>query len=382
MTDWSLMYISPAIANILILLGVIQGSILAILVLFSKRPSKPTRLFLATFLLILVYNGIETLNWSAKLNIGLFDVLGYTLIWGIGPSFYLYVCSFDTQHPIPWQKARWHFAPMVGKLFLNLSIVGWAVTHRDLSKIGTPAFDNNWFLFSDIAEWISVLLASTYCVWAWRKFQTLPDQPTTEWQVIRQWLKRFLVFFSGFCAFWLVTVIQLQFFGNYASAHYYPIEIALVLGIYWIGFGSYHNTRFVANDSPKISTFLDDFSEQTITDCLATIHQAMSDEQLYLNPTLSVSDLAKHIGFPPKLISAVLNQRLQKSFIELVNEHRVAEVQRRLLSADSQHLTISGIALESGFNSQATFQRVFKNMTQQTPKEFIQTMKNSSQNPI
>ena len=36
------------------------------------------------------------------------------------------------------------------------------------------------------------------------------------------------------------------------------------------------------------------------------------------------------------------------------------------------HLTITGIAFESGFNSQATFQRTFRQMTGQSPREYKQ----------
>jgi len=37
------------------------------------------------------------------------------------------------------------------------------------------------------------------------------------------------------------------------------------------------------------------------------------------------------------------------------------------------NLTIAGIAFECGFNSQATFQRTFKELTGQSPSEFRKT---------
>jgi AraC-like DNA-binding protein len=54
-----------------------------------------------------------------------------------------------------------------------------------------------------------------------------------------------------------------------------------------------------------------------------------------------------------------------------VNAYRIEEVKERLLAPGHQHLTITGIALGCGFNSQATFQRAFKNSTGVSPKEFI-----------
>jgi AraC-like DNA-binding protein len=42
-----------------------------------------------------------------------------------------------------------------------------------------------------------------------------------------------------------------------------------------------------------------------------------------------------------------------------------------MLQPANKHITIAGLALESGFNSVATFQRVFKLTEHMTPKEFI-----------
>jgi AraC-like DNA-binding protein len=62
---------------------------------------------------------------------------------------------------------------------------------------------------------------------------------------------------------------------------------------------------------------------------------------------------------------------LNKSFNEFINEYRIEEVKKRLLEKGNEHLTIAGLALECGFNSQATFQRSFKNATGVSPKEYL-----------
>ena len=46
-------------------------------------------------------------------------------------------------------------------------------------------------------------------------------------------------------------------------------------------------------------------------------------------------------------------------------------MKRLLREPGNQHLTISGIALEAGFNSQTTFQRTFKQLTGVSPKQFL-----------
>jgi len=96
----------------------------------------------------------------------------------------------------------------------------------------------------------------------------------------------------------------------------------------------------------------------------------MQEDQLFLNPGLSLTILSQHSGIPQKTISAVLNQHLHKSFNEFINEYRVAAFKERIQKRESNQLTIAGIGLECGFNSQATFQRTFKEITGMSPSEF------------
>nr|WP_255486927.1 helix-turn-helix domain-containing protein [Mucilaginibacter sp. SP1R1] len=83
--------------------------------------------------------------------------------------------------------------------------------------------------------------------------------------------------------------------------------------------------------------------------------------------------LSKHINIPAKTISALLNNHLHQSFNQWVNSYRVAAFKQRLADANSSHLTLAGIALECGFNSQATFQRIFKQFTGKVPSEYRDT---------
>ncbi|MBC8082005.1 MAG: AraC family transcriptional regulator, partial [Hymenobacter sp.] len=70
------------------------------------------------------------------------------------------------------------------------------------------------------------------------------------------------------------------------------------------------------------------------------------------------------------LISFTVNAGFGRSFNDLVNGYRVAEVKRRLATPDAQRLTLLGIAFESGFNSKTTFNRIFKQLTGKAPREW------------
>jgi len=90
----------------------------------------------------------------------------------------------------------------------------------------------------------------------------------------------------------------------------------------------------------------------------------------YLSPELNLFDLARALATPPYMLSALLNRRLGKTFFEFVNGYRVEEAKRRLLDPAGANLKILALALECGFNSKSAFNRVFKDLTGQTPSDF------------
>jgi AraC-like DNA-binding protein len=61
-----------------------------------------------------------------------------------------------------------------------------------------------------------------------------------------------------------------------------------------------------------------------------------------------------------------------QNFFEFVNSYRVREVKSRLHKTEFEHLSLEGIAKDCGFNSSASFYRVFKQHTRMTPGQFIQ----------
>jgi AraC-like DNA-binding protein len=136
--------------------------------------------------------------------------------------------------------------------------------------------------------------------------------------------------------------------------------------IYWLGINGY----FIRREQVKNTKKTIQLSPKEIKGCIQSLEDAMVRDQLYLKPALSLKEVVSLTGINQKTISAVLNQHLGKSFNIFINEYRVNEVKKRLLDPKNNHLTMTGIAFESGFNSQATFQRTFRQITGQSPTEF------------
>lgn len=101
----------------------------------------------------------------------------------------------------------------------------------------------------------------------------------------------------------------------------------------------------------------------------------MRHEAPYRTPSFSREDLARVIKVSEQTLSRILNQHLGQNFSEYVNSFRLEEAKRRLASEDSP---VNVIAYTAGFNSIASFNRVFKQATGLSPSQYRQQYKRDS----
>jgi putative ABC transport system permease protein len=104
------------------------------------------------------------------------------------------------------------------------------------------------------------------------------------------------------------------------------------------------------------------------------LKEAVAAGRFYEDAELTLASLAIKLAIHPHDLSRIINMGLKKNFSDFVNEFRVREVSRKMRNPAYHHLTLLGVAYESGFNSQRTFNRVFKEMTGKTPAEYKSTL--------
>ena len=367
--------------SLLVLLGACQGLILSFILFFSKKEDSPGKNYLGFFILILTYNGFETFNWSSGLNDStlLFGLLPFVLIFGLGPALYLYVYKLThTKEKLP-KSVFWHFTPIFIQLFIRIglltSLVLWMNNIEFFSL--SPAELENWYAklsepVSVVAFWIYLLISCNLFL-NFKKENQANGSPVSilEKRAITKSLAYFLSAIIILAILWALTI----FFPRWIIAgdnQYYFIEIFLVVLVYWVAFSGYRRVRFIYVESPRsIPVIQSRLSNHEMRRIAQLIQNAMEFDRLFLDAELTVGKLAVHLNMNPKDISCVLNQQLQKGFNDFVNEYRVLEVKAQLLNPQKKHLTIAGIALDAGFNSQATFGRAFKSITGMSPKVFL-----------
>lgn len=96
----------------------------------------------------------------------------------------------------------------------------------------------------------------------------------------------------------------------------------------------------------------------------------LEQEKPFLQPELTVKDLAEQLDTNTHYLSEVINRDFGNSFNGFINEYRVREACKLLSDKNMDNLTIEGIARESGFNSKSAFNNAFKSVTGLTPSYY------------
>lgn len=275
-----------------------------------------------------------------------FIQLGLSACLLIGPLTYLYVHSHlaDVTGSAVSKHWRWH-------LVLPACLIGIAVLFPYSRNTST------WFyaICGIHAYWFSYLLLAGKQLWQARAVLGRVDG-----RFSRQTVLLLSVYFSSLLI--LVAYVSTPFTSYIVGALSFTFSIHITILTYIVK----NETVDEAGKKEKYQNKkMSDDDIQILLDSLAKV---MREQQLYLNPALSLAMLAKKVGNLQTTVSQVLNENLNKSFNLYINEFRIQHAKNLLITAS--HLNMELVAERSGFNSNSTFFAAFKKITGQTPASY------------
>ncbi|SHG01611.1 helix-turn-helix domain-containing protein [Pedobacter caeni] len=100
------------------------------------------------------------------------------------------------------------------------------------------------------------------------------------------------------------------------------------------------------------------------------LKEYMSSAEPYLEPSLTVQDLAIQMEMPVRELSILINQHLNQHFFDFVNEYRIQKAMMILKDPAKSGLNIQEVFYQVGFNSKSSFHTAFKKYTDLTPTQF------------
>ena len=128
--------------------------------------------------------------------------------------------------------------------------------------------------------------------------------------------------------------------------------------------------------TPSVSEQKDNSAREKILDEQISQQKTKIDEYLqksraYSNPNLSLNELAAKLKMPPHVLSKVINDGFGVNFFDFINGYRIEEFKKLVRDPRYKNQTFLAIAFEVGFNSKTAFNRSFKKMTNQTPRDYF-----------
>lgn len=300
-----------------------------------------------------------------------FGVLIDTTIFLFGPLLYMYVRRLVFNEAPAFQLAVVHYIPAV----LHLCYYFWALT------FSTEAFNEIYFsgrlnlmfflveaagLISFIYYWIKTFLLT-------REYSRTEEMELSFNQQVTRYLKFLLTALGLFISLWLISFLSTNFLGRpLPYINYVTMWIITPVFIYVIGYFSLNQPRIFRiplRSKPKAENSR--LKPEEIKQLQKRLHYFMVEEKIYLEPDLSLNILATKLNTSSNNLSWLLNQVYQVSFYEYVNKHRIEAFKEKIENNEHGNQTLLALAMDSGFNSKATFNRVFKSVTGVTPKEYL-----------
>lgn len=103
---------------------------------------------------------------------------------------------------------------------------------------------------------------------------------------------------------------------------------------------------------------------------ITTLKQYMTEKEPFLDPSLTIQELANQISIPVRDLSILINHHIDQHFFDFVNEYRIQKAMGILRDQSKNQLTVLEILYEVGFNSKSSFNTSFKKYTNLTPTAY------------
>ena len=376
-----------------LLILVLQGLVFVVLLLIKYAQLRnPSHVILAYILLLVCYHQIcYTVGFMGWYNEFRNTKINYWLMpisLALAPMIYFYVKSVTTSNFVFRKKDLAHFT----LAFLLIAFRVFIYTYDSLQ----PGFDDTQngvlklaadeaivqpiLVFLDFAVMLLYLAFTFQLFYNYRN--KIQQYFSNTYKLELNWVLSFLVAFSILFLYSTIQTIINIAITELSYVQQWWLNLLLAIVTIYIGIrGYFTNTnklqklKFTFTPDP-LSIPQSEKVNEISQDELDRVASFMNQEKPYLNPELNLSDLADALEMNRAQLSQVINSGFQKNFNDFVNSYRVEAIKEKLNAGSNEQLSLLGIAYDCGFNSKATFNRVFKKLTQTSPSEYLNTLSN------
>ena len=372
--------------RLIYLIGAANALFFSFLV-FSKKNKTLADKILAWWLIVLFGQLIIPTLYLTNINL-YYHFAGIEIIFYVFHPLFLYWYVKVTIGQInKWKGITWQIIAIVLYEVFSFSFFQYPAKERLLFIEGKELFP---FYYLPIAILITVYFA--YLIYA--SYILLKDYKDNVLQVysFREnvdllWLRRLVGLFAGICIL-IFPLGLIAYFGFHSMVFTdYYFFVTLVVFIFFLGFWGYQQGEVfnINSNSKPAEQEISEISESNTSENqhnekhfkleALLLRELMKKEKPYLEPSLTIHDLAAKMEMPAHQLSKVINKEFRCNFFEFINKYRIDDFKQRAFSPNYKNMTILAIALDCGFNSKSAFNRIFKDVTGLTPGDYIKNHK-------
>ncbi|WKK79937.2 helix-turn-helix domain-containing protein [Marivirga arenosa] len=158
----------------------------------------------------------------------------------------------------------------------------------------------------------------------------------------------------------------------FISAMYVAGTVLISISAFSIFFSShllnqnYAPPKLVKNKKAAVSTSTVN-NRDHLFEQLSELKEKLEKEKYYLDEELSLNKLSDYIGIKPTHLTELIKLSEFENFYDFINSYRIEEIKEKLIETDEQIIVI---AYQNGFKSKSTFNKIFKEKTGYTPKQY------------
>jgi AraC-like DNA-binding protein len=355
--------------------GTVHCIILALVIVIPKRGNRKANLFLA---ILLFFFSLGMAN-SIYIQSGLYLIFPHfigvfcPLIFTYGPLLYLYVKAHTESHFTFKIKYLLHFIP-----YLVLMLIGkpFYLANREFLIQTVENSVRNFPIESYLYPLLSIIQTSIYIglvlITLKRHNKTIKKSFSNISRINFSWMYQFLI---EFAIIWLLVAlltvgVLLKVIPGYLKVDIIYFCVSIL--VFKMGYHGLFQPEIFGMDSVEV---VKKYKKSTLTHQNAEKYSAlltdfMQNKKTFEEPELTMQQLAGQLSIPSYHLSQVINEKFQQNFFGFINSYRVTEAKQALMDPIKKTETILNIAFDSGFNSIATFNRIFKSVTGISPSKF------------
>jgi len=351
---------------------------LAVFVFFLllKKNRHLSNILLATFLFaqfMILLNGLaRNLSYNYGLKHLILFYPGMAFLTLVSPVMYFYVRSLAFADFTFTKKHLLHFIPFAVMLLFFTGLFIRQFHPAIVTDINTGSMLSlKFYIYFCVLYYTQILIYNSASLLVLADYQSkIKEQYSSLNRINLSWLR---IVLYGFIIAWLIDVLRFLSVRQIIAIHIdlqLPVMIAFFVFFNIIFFKGWSQPQIFAISGNRAKYQSSPLTSTQAIEYKKMLHDFMLKHKPFLNPDITLKELAEECNIPPRYLSQIINEHYQQNFYDFISKYRIEESKSLLMHSRQNRKTVLEIMYEAGFNSKSAFHIAFKKYTGMTPVEF------------